>query len=120
MDGKVLVVGASDKPERFSFRAIKLLQAHGYKVIAVGSRPKPDFDPPIVTQIPQDEKIDTICLYLNPERQNDILQQLIRFAPRRIIFNPGTENHDFALLAQQNGILTVDDCTLVMLSGGYF
>ncbi len=120
MKGKVLVLGASDRPERFAFRAVKLLLANGYDVIAVGNRPNPHFDTPILTRIPLDENIDTVCLYLNPERQKAFQNQVIRLSPQRIIFNPGTENPDFAELAQQNDIQTVEDCTLVMLNSGYF
>lgn len=117
---KVLVLGASDKPERYSYRAIKKLLAHGFEVVAVGSRCRPDFSVPILTSIPANEQPDTVCLYLNPERQKAYEALLIALHPRRIIFNPGTENPVFAHLAQQNGIQTVEDCTLVMLAGGTF
>lgn len=116
----MLVLGASDNPARFSYKAVKLLLAHGHEVVAVGSRARPDFDVPILTTIPADASFDTITLYINPMLQKSYERELISLKPGRIIFNPGTENPDLGKLAQQNGIETVDDCTLVMLNSGTF
>lgn len=120
MKASVLVLGASSKPTRYSYMAIKKLLASKHHVIAVGNREVPDFDVPILTSFPADQIVDTVTLYLNPERQKPYQDLILGLAPRRIIFNPGTENPDFAQLAQQNGIQTVEDCTLVMLGNGSF
>ncbi len=120
MKASVLVLGASNKPSRYSYMAVKKLLANGYKVLAVGNREVPDFDVPILSSFPTDQTVDTVTLYLNPERQKPYQDLILRLAPRRIIFNPGTENPVFAQLAQQNGIQTVEDCTLVMLGNGSF
>ena len=69
---------------------------------------------------PQIDNIDTITLYMNPGNQTAYLEYIIGLNPRRIIFNPGTENNVLIDLAKKNGIEVVVDCTLVMLRSGYF
>ncbi len=120
MKETVLVLGASAKPERFSFMAVRKLNAYGHKVVAVGNRKGMIDSTEILIEIPTKLTIDTVSLYLNPMRQEGYVNHLISLKPKRIIFNPGTENQAFLLLAQQNGIETVQDCTLVMLSSGTF
>jgi predicted CoA-binding protein len=66
------------------------------------------------------EDIDTITLYLGPERQREYYDYILSLKPKRIIFNPGTENDELAALAETNGIETVEACTLVMLSIGNY
>ncbi|KAF0130318.1 MAG: hypothetical protein FD155_1618 [Bacteroidetes bacterium] len=120
MKKTVLVLGASTNPARFSNIAIHKLLAHHHTVFAVGNRETNDFVVPIHTKIPENIHVDTVTLYLNPGRQAAYEDQILALKPARIIFNPGTENHAFAQLAQQNGIHTVEDCTLVMLNSGAF
>ena len=74
----------------------------------------------IVNGRPVLEDIDTITLYLGPERQREYYDYILSLKPKRIIFNPGTENNELAALAETNGIETVEACTLVMLSIGNY
>lgn len=111
-----LVMGASEKPERYSNMAIKMLRQYGYSVVAMGLREGRVLDVPIVKQLFEIRKIDTITLYLNPKNQLPYYQFLLSLRPRRIIFNPGTENPELAQLAKEEGIETIDACTLVLLS----
>jgi hypothetical protein len=120
MKKTVLVLGASTNPARFSNIAIHKLLAHHHTVIAVGSREVNNFVVPIRVEIPENIHVDTVTLYLNPSRQAAYEKQILALNPARIVFNPGTENPAFAQLAQQNGIHTVEDCTLVMLNSGSF
>ena len=69
---------------------------------------------------PQAEEIDTITLYLNPERQKEYYDYILGLQPKRIIFNPGTENFELVRLAKEQGIETEFACTLVMLSVGQY
>jgi len=69
---------------------------------------------------PLPEGIDTVTLYLGPERQREYYDYILSLKPKRIIFNPGTENDELAALAEANGIETVEACTLVMLSIGNY
>ena len=115
-----LVLGASLNPERYSNRAIKLLRRYRHEVIAVGLDEGKVDGVEIVHDLPKDEKIDTVTVYLNPERQKAYYERILKAKPRRIIFNPGAENAELESLAEQNGIMTEEACTLVMLNAGQY
>lgn len=113
---KVLVLGASTNQDRVSFEAVLRLHRSGYEVIPVGIREGEIEGIPVLTGEPDIEDIDTITLYVNPQRQQAFIPYILRLRPRRIIFNPGTENPDLMRIAQEAGIETEAACTLVMLS----
>lgn len=115
-----LVLGASDNPERYSYLAIRRLRASGHAVQAIGHREGQVDDVPIQKAWNMDGPIDTVTLYLNPRNQAPYQDQILALFPRRIIFNPGTENDDFQALARKKGIQVVEGCTLVMLSTGMY
>lgn len=117
---KTLVLGASTDPLRYANKAIKLLRAHQHEVVAVGKDEGSVEDVNIIHGFPGDEKIDTVTLYLNPVRQRSYYQEIMRLKPRRIIFNPGTENTELEKLAAENGIATEEACTLVLLNTGQY
>lgn len=114
--GNTLVLGASENPERYSNKAIQKLREHGFNVIAVGLNPGIIGNTEILTSIPVNSNIDTVTLYVGPDRQTALITEIIALKPRRIIFNPGTENPDFIMLAQEVGIETEIACTLVLLA----
>jgi predicted CoA-binding protein len=115
-----LVLGASENPERYSHMAIVQLRQENYPVYAVGSRPGQVLDVPIETQLSPTWTIDTVTLYLNNTLQQAYYQTILSLRPRRIIFNPGTENPDFSAMARAAGIITQDACTLVLLRTGQY
>lgn len=117
---KTLVLGASQKPERYSFLAIRSLRKHGIDVVAIGARQGKVDDVEIHTQMLQVDDIHTVTMYLGPNNQLSYYHYLLELKPKRIIFNPGTENPEFEKLAQQNGIEVVEGCTIVMLSNGTY
>jgi predicted CoA-binding protein len=117
---KTLVVGASENPERYSYLATKLLVAHGHSVLCIGLKEGRIDDTPIVTGEPVLIDIHTITLYVNPTAQHALIPYLFSLNPRRIIFNPGTENEAFTMVAKQKGIETMDACTLVLLNTGQY
>jgi predicted CoA-binding protein len=110
-----LIVGASPNPERYSFMATSLLKTYGHKVYAYGIKKGSIEDEPIQLEWPNAGSIDTITLYVGPEGQKPMYDTILHLQPRRIIFNPGTENPELEGLAQQKGIQTLEACTLVML-----
>ncbi len=113
---KTLVVGASENPERYSNIAIKKLIAHGHPIIALGNK-KGSIDTIIIeTEKKQFENIDTITLYISAAHQPAYYDYLLTLKPKRIIFNPGTENETFFKMVQQSGITALEACTLVLLS----
>lgn len=116
MKNRTLVIGASTNPNRYSNIAIKRLIDKKLEVVAVGLRKGT-----VLGVIIDDEKIaykniDTVTLYLNPKRQEEYYAYIIGLQPRRVIFNPGTENMDFVKLLQENNIEAEIACTLVLLS----
>ncbi len=113
---KTLVLGASEHKNRYSNLAVKKLRAHDHPVIAIGKRTGMIGDTEIITEKKQFTDIDTVTLYLNPANQKGYYDYILSLKPKRIIFNPGTENDELALLAQNNHINTLEACTLVMLS----
>jgi uncharacterized protein len=117
---KTLVLGANANPERYSYLAVQKLTAYKHPVIALGNRPGTIGNVPIHTQQEAFEGIDTVTLYLNPLHQAAYYDYILSLHPRRIIFNPGTENDAFETLAKQKGIQVMEACTLVLLSTGQY
>ena len=120
--GKTVILGASNNPGRFSFKAAVMLGRYGYDFVPVGLKKGeaggkhilPIKDRPVI------EDVDTITLYMNPVNQREYYKYIINLKPRRIIFNPGTENLELVRLAQQSAIETIEDCTLIMLGSGIY
>ena len=117
----VAVIGASANEERYSNKAMKMLAEHGHTPVPIA----PTSDPilgrvvfPSLADTPQ--PIDTVTVYLSPKRQATLLEQVVSAKPRRVIFNPGTENPELAARLREAGVDTVEACTLVMLRTGQF
>jgi predicted CoA-binding protein len=111
-----LVLGASTNPNRYSNIAIKRLVGKDLPTVALGLR-KGKVLGVIIDAEKQDYKnIDTVTLYLNPKRQEEYYNYIINLKPRRVIFNPGTENMEFVRLLEDNNIESEVACTLVLLS----
>lgn len=117
---KTLVLGASNNPSRYSYLATQRLRAHGHPVIAVGKKEGAVGDVPIQKDHVPEEGIDTVTLYLNPKNQVEYYDYILELQPKRIIFNPGTENDELISKAKENNIEPVIGCTLVMLSIGNY
>jgi hypothetical protein len=113
---KTLVLGASDNPSRYSYLAVQRLRNHGHPVVAIGRKSTMVADVPVQTEQQAFTDIDTVTLYLNPQHQQAYYDYILSLSPRRIIFNPGTENDELAALAAGKNISTIEACTLVMLS----
>ncbi|MGC6437961.1 MAG: CoA-binding protein [Flavobacteriaceae bacterium] len=113
---KTLVLGASLKPERYSYKAIELLKQNNMPVVAVGLRPGFVSGVKIDTEPKYFEHIHTVTLYLNPKRQESFVDYILMLNPKRVIFNPGTENPVFYKILEQHHISYEIACTLVLLS----
>lgn len=112
-----LVLGASEKTDRYSNIAINMLRANNFDTIAIGNKEGLVFDTPIKTinQINQLPEIHTITLYLNPKNQEKYYSFILNLKPKRVIFNPGTENPTFINELEKNNIETIEACTLVLI-----
>ena len=113
---KTLVIGASTNPERYSFKAIKMLTSHENSVVAIGQKTGEVAEITIQTKNIPLKNIHTVTLYLNPIRQRDYYNYIIGLNPKRVLFNPGTENPEFYQLLELNGIKAEIACTLVLLT----
>lgn len=117
---KTLVLGASDNPSRYSYLAIRKLSSYQHPVVAVGRKNGQVGDVPIHKEKVEEEGVDTITLYLNPDNQKQYYDYILGLHPKRIIFNPGTENPELISKAREQGIEPFIGCTLVMLSTGQY
>jgi predicted CoA-binding protein len=115
-----LVIGVSENPERYAYKAVKMLRAHGHEVIAYGNRQGNLDDVLIQTAWDAQWKPDRVTLYINPKIQKQFIDRILELHPRRVIFNPGTENPSFEKLLVSNSIEVEEACTLVMLSTGQY
>lgn len=120
MEKKTLVLGASENPARYGNMAVKSLRSKGHPVVAIGNRKGQVLDVPIATEQLPEQDIDTVTLYLNPTNQQPYYDYILSLKPKRIIFNPGTENIALEHLAEEQGIQTVAACTLMLLSTGQY
>ncbi|NER12265.1 CoA-binding protein [Leptobacterium flavescens] len=113
---KTLVFGASLKPNRYSNLAINRLVRHNEKVVAFGLKAGEVAGVSIDTELLDYEDVDTVTLYMNPMRQKEYYNYIVSLGPRRVIFNPGTENPEFYRILRENNIQPEIACTLVLLS----
>jgi predicted CoA-binding protein len=117
---KTLVLGATPNPGRYAYLAMNALKKHGHEAVPVGIRSGEVAGQTILQGMPAVPDVDTVTLYIGPQRQPDYYDYILSLKPKRIIFNPGTENPELETLAQANGIETVEGCTLVMLTIGKY
>ncbi len=120
MEKRTLVIGASAHTNRYSYLAMQRLEAFGHPVLALGHRSAMVGSVPIVTEPGNWKPVDTVTLYINPERQKAYYDYLLDLKPDRIIFNPGTENRELEKMMEDAGVETLRACTLVMLSTGQY
>ena len=113
---KTLVIGASLKPDRYSNRAIKALTSKDIETVAFGLRTGDVANVTIDTELIDYKDLHTVTLYLNPKRQEAYYNYIINLNPKRIIFNPGTENPEFYKLLEKHNIDFEIACTLVLLA----
>lgn len=117
----VVVIGASSNPDRYSYLALNMLAEYGHKVFPVSQKESEINNIATFKSLDQiTEAIDTITVYVNPKILETFKDQIVKVHPKRIIFNPGTENSALIKYFEDNGIKTVEACTLVLLRTGQF
>lgn len=118
---RVVILGASDKPERYSHRAMKMLRDHGHEVVLIHPRLSEIEGQPVVNDLSAIRgAVDTVTMYVGPEASNLVADKLIALRPRRVIFNPGSENPALQARLADAGVAVEEACTLVLLSTGQF
>jgi len=121
---KVLIIGASNRADRYSFKVLKMLQDNGHQCFPVHPEHKEIEGIKCFKDIKSvkqsGELIDTVSIYVNPSLSQGMAKDLINLKPKRIIFNPGSENPELKEVLQKNGIQILEACTLVLLSTNQF
>ena len=120
----VAVLGASSDTTRYSYKAIQMLKEYGHIPVPIHPRETEVLGykvvPDIRTLVKQGKKIDTLTMYVNPALSTKYQQDIIDLKPKRVIFNPGSENPGLEKALGENGILVEDACTLVLLRTNQF
>lgn len=112
---KVLVIGASTNETRYSFLASKMLQEYGHEVTCYGRKKGLCAGIPIQNEFPQNQKFDTVTMYMNAQNQMAYHDKILALKPGRVIFNPGAENEALQTQLDAAGIPWEEACTLVLL-----
>jgi predicted CoA-binding protein len=120
MNKKTLVLGATPNESRYANLAANRLVRSGHSIVNVGLKNGEVAGVPIEKPDTIHADIDTITLYVGPQHQEELYDYILATHPRRIIFNPGTENSELRRLANEKGIETEYACTLVLLSIGQY
>lgn len=113
---KTLIIGASTNSERYSYKAAERLLAHAHDIYMLSNRAGHLFGKEIADKPIVFKDVDTVTLYVSPQNQRGYYDYIKSLNPRRVIFNPGTENPELAAELQASGILTEEACTLVLLA----
>jgi predicted CoA-binding protein len=117
----VVVLGANPKPERYSNKAIRSLLEHGHRVIPVHPLIREIAGVSVAKDLSQiQERVNTLTLYVNPEKGQELLKDMVDLRPDRVIMNPGTESDEIEEHLIANGISVIRACTLVLLRTGQF
>ena len=119
---KTAIIGATPNPSRYAYTAAHMLTDHGHTIVPIGIKQGTVAGEEILNlkEKPTLDDIDTITLYIGPQHQPEWYDYLLSLRPRRIIFNPGTENSEFQQKAKGQSIEPIIACTLVMLRTGMY
>jgi uncharacterized protein len=119
---KTVIIGATTNPSRYAFLAARMLTSYNHEIVPVGIKEGEVFGNEIldIFEKPAIAGVDTVTLYIGPHRQPEYYNYILGLKPKRIIFNPGTENEEFEKMAEQQGVEALEACTLVMLRSGQY
>lgn len=117
---QTLIIGASPNPTRYAFKAAQMLTAKGHPIINVGIKTGEVAGATIEQAGEIHSNVHTVTLYIGPVHQDAYYEYILQTSPKRVIFNPGTENEDLEVRLKEQGIETVNACTLVMLATGQY
>jgi len=117
---KTLIIGASPDPSRYAYKAANMLKRFNHEIVNVGIKKGEVAGVEIEKPGEIHHDIDTITLYIGPDLQAQYHDYILATKPKRVIFNPGTENYELEKLLDQHDIEPVEACTLVLLSTGQY
>lgn len=120
-DRSVVVLGASDNPERYSNKAVLLLKQYGYNVIPVNPKlPELEGLPVAPRLAAVTQPVDTLSVYVGSAASAAMLDEIVALKPQRVIFNPGSENPELMAALERKGLAVEQACTLVLLKTNQF
>ena len=120
MSKQVVILGASDKPERYSNMAFHLLKKYGHTPILVSPNLKELDGMHVHKNLSEVQASDTLTVYISPATSSLLMDEILNFPAKRVIFNPGSENIDLMNKLREQGKEVVEGCTLVMLRTNQF
>ncbi len=121
MNKPTVVLGANANPEKYAYKAIEFLQSINQPIYAVGIKAGEVLGLPIESDFSNiKDPIHTVTLYVGAQNQSNWIQPILDLFPERVIFNPGTENPEFAEMLEEKGIKVEEACTLVMVRTGVY
>ena len=122
MSKKTVIIGATPNTARYAYLAAEMLTEYDHEIVLVGVKTGEVFGNKIlnIREKPAIENVDTVTLYIGAQHQPEWYNYIFSLKPKRIIFNPGTENNTFEQLAEEQGVEALEACTLVMLRTGQF
>lgn len=121
-DKKTVILGASPEQSRYAYVAARMMHEQDIPFVPVGIKTGEVFGNKILDlkEKPSIDDVDTITMYISAKNQQEWYDYILSLKPRRIVFNPGTQNSELSALAKENQIATVSACSLVMLSSGQY
>lgn len=117
---KTLIIGATTNPARYAYTAAHRLTQKGHEIVQIGLKPGQVAGASIDTFRLDYQSIDTVTLYIGPRHQPEYYDYVVALHPKRVVFNPGTENPEFERILKENNIEPIEACTLVMLATGQY
>ncbi len=121
MKQTVAILGASNDPSRYAYMAFTRLRQHGHKPIPVNPHLQEVEGVPVVAKLGDiREPVDTLTMYVNPQVSRGLAEEILALQPRRVIFNPGSENPALAEELRRAGVGVEEACTLVLLGTEQF
>ena len=114
---KTVIIGATPNQGRYAYLAAKMLREYQHEFVPVSIKTGDVLGNEILDlrKKPRIDNVDTVTMYIGPQNQPEWYEYILSLNPKRIIFNPGSENYEFGKMAEERGIEVVEGCTLVML-----
>ena len=117
---KTVIIGATTNPTRYAYKAANRLVDHHHEIVPIGIKKGELVGQEIINAKPALNDVDTVTLYIGPSKQPEYYDYIISLNPKRVIFNPGTENLEFEETLEKNNIQAIEACTLVMLAANTY
>lgn len=122
MSKRTVIIGATTNPSRYAYLAAEMLTEYKHEIVPVGIKSGVVLGKEIlpIQSHPFIQDVDTITLYIGPQHQPEHYEYLLSLKPKRVIFNPGTENSEFEKMVEDSGAEAWQACTLVLLRSGQY